>query len=211
VPESANANSSAHIIACSLVIFWVMLATGIHLSIYEDKEIIDMNPEIIIKVLFGDINNNTTEETTYITGTEDFALVVEEDSQRALALIHILIEYDESEATDQGECDKITITLILDDVKVEDRTTQNFEAVDCEDLEFDFYIHENFNSSGANDSGWNDDIRARWENTDLGVGQYVLRVSVEVEKGNPFSQDDGEEVKVTWTVRDYAVPVTIER
>ena len=130
-----------------------------------------MNPEAIIKVLFEDINNDTTEETTYITGTEDFALVVEEDSQRALALIHILIEYDESEATDLGECDKMTITLILDDVKVEDRTTQNFEAVDCEDLEFDFHIHDNFNSSGANDSGWDDDIRARWENTDLGVGQ----------------------------------------
>jgi hypothetical protein len=188
-----------------------MLATGIHLSIYEAKEIVDLNPEKIIKILFEDINNDTTEETTYITGTEDFALVVEEDSQRALALIHILLEYDESEATDQGECDKITITLILDDVKVENRTTQDFEAVDCEDLEFYFHIHENFNSSGANDSGWDDDIRARWDNTDLGVGQYVLRVSVEVEKGNPLSQDDGEEVKVTWTVHDYAVPVIIER
>ena len=209
--ETPNADSIAHIIACSLVILWVMLATGIHLSIYEAKEIVDLNPEKIIKILFEDINNNTTEETTYITGTEDFTLVVEEDSQRALALIHILLEYDESDATDQGECDKITITLILDDVKVENRTTQDFEAVDCEDLEFYFHIHENFNSSGANDSGWDDDIRARWDNTDLGVGQYVLRVSVEVEKGNPLSQDDGEEVKVTWTVRDYAVPVIIER
>jgi hypothetical protein len=188
-----------------------MLATGIHFSIYEEKEVIDMNPEAIIKVLFEDINNDTSEETTYITGTEDFALEVEEDSQRALALIHVLIEYDESEVTDQGECDKLAITLILDEVKVENRTTQNFEAIDCEDLEFDFLIHENFHSSGANDSGWDDDIRARWENTDLGIGQYILRISVEVEEGNPFSQDDGEEVKVTWTVRDYAIPVTIER
>jgi len=211
VSETANSDSIAHIISCSLVVFWVIVATGIHLSIYEDTEFIDMNPETIVKVLFDDINNNTTEETTYITGTDDFVLVVEEDSQRALALIHILIEYDESEVTDLGECDKLSITLILDDVKVDNRTTHNFEAVDCEDLEFDFHILENFNSSGTNDSGWDDDIRARWENTDLGVGQYVLRVSVEVEEGNPFSQDDGEEVKVTWMVRDYAVPVTIER
>lgn len=211
IPAKRGVGRNSHLIACSFAILWIILAVSIHISIYEiqEKDIID--PNLSRMITFNDFQNATEEQSEYVSSTEDFNLDLQSNPQRAIGIITITIAYEETEITDLGECDTLNVTLILDEVNLNNPHSQSYEIQDCNTLEFEFKIRDDFSIEGTENSGWDYEIREKWEDSEYGTGKYTLRISVGIEKGNQLSQDDGEEVNVSWKITDYSIPVEIGR